>query len=141
MSMRSRFVVVLAALFAAFFAAFFACTTVAAQDKAAADKKPQQFVYVLRVAPAFHDESAWKEPERKAVGLHFQRLVKAAATGKVILAGRTSEPLAQTFGLVIFESENEAEARAFMEADPAVQAGVMTATLHPYTVALLRLPS
>lgn len=56
----------------------------------------------------------------------------------MILAGRTTENLDKTFGLVIFEAENEAAAKAFMEADPAVQAGVMTATLHPYAVALKR---
>lgn len=39
---------------------------------------------------------------------------------------------------MIFEAETEAEARAIMEGDPAVQAGVMTATLHPYRVALIR---
>ena len=34
---------------------------------------------------------------------------------------------------------NDAEAaRQFMEADPAVVAGLMSATLHPYTVALQR---
>lgn len=107
----------------------------------AQEKKPQQFVYVLRVAPKYHDEATWKEPERKAVGQHFARLAQATKDGKVILAGRSTEPLAHTFGLVIFEGENEAEARAFMEADPAVQAGLMTATLHPYSVALLRKPA
>jgi uncharacterized protein len=36
----------------------------------------------------------------------------------VILAGKTTEPLDVTFGIVIFEAENEAAARCFMEADP-----------------------
>lgn len=43
-------------------------------------------------------------------------------------------------GLLIFEAEHEAAARTFMEVDPAVVAGVMSATLHPYLVALLRKP-
>jgi uncharacterized protein YciI len=56
----------------------------------------------------------------------------------VVLAGRTSEPMDQTFGLVIFEADSEEAAQAFMQADPAVTAGVMTASLHPYSIALQR---
>ena len=41
-------------------------------------------------------------------------------TGQVILAGRTSEALDKTFGLVIFEAESKTAARLFMESDPAV---------------------
>jgi uncharacterized protein YciI len=93
---------------------------------------------VLRVAPHLQDESKWSDSDKAATGRHFQRLQQAAAKGQVILAGRSSEPLDQTFGLVIFEADSEAAARAFMEGDPAVQAGVMTATLHPYAVALQR---
>jgi uncharacterized protein YciI len=99
---------------------------------------PQQFVYVLRLAPHYHVESAWTDAANAAVTSHFQRLSRDAAAGQVILSGRTSEPLDQTFGLVVFEAEDEAAARRYMESDPAVVAGVMTATLHPYSVALLR---
>lgn len=100
--------------------------------------KPQQFLYMLRVAPHLHDEAKWSEKDKAATSRHFERLKKATADGKVILAGRTTEQLDKTFGLVVFEAESEKAARAFMEADPAVVAGVMTATLHPYAVALQR---
>ncbi|MBZ2206349.1 YciI family protein [Massilia soli] len=100
--------------------------------------KPQQFVYMLRVAPHLHDDSKWSEKDKAATSRHFERLKKATAEGKVILAGRTTEQLDKTFGLVVFEADNEKAARAFMESDPAVVAGVMTATLHPYAVALQR---
>lgn len=100
--------------------------------------KPQQFLYMLRVAPHLHDEAKWSEKDKAATSRHFERLKKATADGKVILAGRTTEQLDKTFGLVVFEAESEKAARAFMEADPAVVAGVMTATLHPYSVALQR---
>lgn len=109
-----------------------------AQDRAPA--KHQQYLYVLRVAPQLQDEAKWKESDRAVTMRHFDRLKKATESGQVILAGRTSEPLDKTFGLVVFEAESEQAARAFMEADPAVQAGVMTATLHPYSVALQRTP-
>jgi uncharacterized protein YciI len=52
--------------------------------------------------------------------------------------GRTSEALDRTFGLVVFEADSEAATQAFVQADPAVKAGVMTATLQPYVVALQR---
>ena len=102
------------------------------------DGKPQQFVYMLRVAPHLQDEAKWTEPEKAATSRHFERLQKATESGQVILAGRTTESLDKTIGLVIFEADNEAAARAFMLADPAVVAGVMSATLHPYAVALQR---
>ena len=55
----------------------------------------------------------------------------------MILAGRTTEELATTVGIVIFEAENIEAARQFMQDDPAIAAGVMTATLL-YSVALQR---
>jgi len=36
------------------------------------------------------------------------------------------------------EAEAESAARMIMEADPAVHAGVMHATLYPYKIALMR---
>jgi uncharacterized protein YciI len=106
--------------------------------QAPAVAKPQQFIYMLKVAPHLQDEKKWSDKDKAATGAHFQRLKQAAAEGKVIIGGRTTEPLDKTFGLVIFEAADEAAAKAFMEADPAVQAGVMTATLHPYSVAMQR---
>jgi len=41
---------------------------------------------------------------------------------------------------VIFEAESNEAARLFMTSDPAVVADIMTATLHPYSIALLRRP-
>jgi uncharacterized protein YciI len=110
------------------------CLPLAAQ---VALKRPQ-FIYVLRVAPRLHQPGAWTDKDNAAVGAHFSRLAKATEAGQVVLAGRSSEPLDKTFGIVIFEADNEEAARAFMNADPAVEAGVMTATLHPYSIALQR---
>lgn len=123
-------------LLAAALAAFLIAPAAFAETPVAA--KPQQFLYMLRVAPHLHDEAKWSDKDKAATSRHFERLKKATADGKVILAGRTTEQLDKTFGLVVFEAENETAARAFMEADPAVVAGVMTATLHPYSVALQR---
>ena len=100
----------------------------------------QQYVYVLHLTSRLHDKSAWTEAENKAVGQHFARLAKATEGGQVTLAGRTTESLDKAFGLVVFEAESEEAAKLLMESDPAVIAGVMTATLDPYSVALLRKP-
>ncbi|NML60560.1 hypothetical protein HHL21_05545 [Massilia sp. RP-1-19] len=123
-------------LLAAALAAFLIAPAAIAATPVAA--KPQQFLYMLRVAPHLHDEAKWSDKDKAATSRHFERLKKATAAGKVILAGRTTEQLDKTFGLVVFEAEDEKTARVFMETDPAVAAGVMTATLHPYSVALQR---
>lgn len=110
------------------------------QARAQPATKVPQFIYVLRVASRFHEAASWTEKENAVLGLHFNRLRKATESGQVILAGRSTEPLDKTFGVVIFEAANEEAARLFMNSDPAVEAGIMTATLHPYDVALLRKP-
>ena len=121
-----------------FFAVALAGTPLSAQAQDA--PKLQQYLYVLRVAPALHDQARWTQADNDAVSRHFARLADAAKAGKVIFAGKTTEPLDTTFGLVVFEAESEAAARQFMESDPAVVAGVMSATLHPYALALQRKP-
>jgi uncharacterized protein len=102
------------------------------------ERKRQQYVYVLKLTPRMQEATAWTDSENGAIGRHFARLAKATDAGQVILAGRTTEALDKTFGLVIFEAENEEAARLFMESDPAVEANIMSATLHPYSVALYR---
>ena len=72
------------------------------------------------------------------LGRHLARFKEAMQSGQLILAGRTMEPGDKTFGIAIFEAADEAAARAFMEADPAVSAGLMTAEVHPFAVVLQR---
>ena len=98
----------------------------------------QQFIYVLRLTPSLHQQANWTDKQRAATSEHFARLKRATESGQVILAGRTTEDLDKTFGIVVFEAENMTAAKTFMDEDPAVKAGVMTATLHPYAVALQR---
>ena len=106
--------------------------------KAETPKQSKQFIYVLKLVPRLHPDSAWTEGDKAAVTRHFNRLKEAADRGEVILAGRTPEPGDKTFGIVIFEASDEAAAKKFMEADPAVAAGLMTAELHPFGIALQR---
>jgi len=116
------------------------CPAAHAAEAAPAPKATPQWLYVLKLVPRLHDDKAWTESDKRAVGDHFKRLKQLAAERTVILAGRTNEPGDRTMGLVIFEAADEAAARALMQADPAVTGGIMTATLHPYPVALQRAP-
>ena len=102
------------------------------------EAKPKQFIYVLRLVPRLYSDADWTQEDKMALSRHFTRFKHAIETGELILAGRTSEPGDKTFGIAIFEAKDEAAARAFMESDPAVVAGLMTAELHPFAVALQR---
>jgi uncharacterized protein YciI len=100
--------------------------------------KPKQFIYVLHLVPRLYDDKNWTKEDTAALHRHFARFQEAMKTGQLILAGRTSESGDKTFGIAIFEANDEAAARKFMEEDPAVASGLMTAELHPFTVALER---
>ncbi len=100
--------------------------------------KPKQFIYVLHLVSRLYDDKAWTEQDKAAVDRHSVRSREATKSGQIVLAGRTREPGDKTFGIVIFEATDEAAAQKFMEEDPAVVAGVMTAELHPFAVALQR---
>jgi uncharacterized protein YciI len=77
------------------------------------------------------------EDEQRIVGEHFEYLSGLLQRGSLVLAGRTLTTDERTFGLAIFHAPNEQEARAIVDADPAVRAGVMRAELFPYRIALL----
>jgi len=110
--------------------------SLSAQEPKAA--KPKQFIYVLKLVPRLHADSAWTKEDNAALERHFVRFQQAAKSGQLILAGRTSELGDKTFGIAIFEAPDENAARNFMEEDPAVAGGLMTAELHPFAVALQR---
>lgn len=129
--MKSRVLIFLAVLAAA----------VAASALRAADEAPppgKQFLYVLKLVPRLHDDTAWTPADNAVIGRHFLHLKSAVERRQVVLAGRTDEPGDRTMGLVIFEAADIGAARAFMNSDPAVAEGIMTATLHPYAIALQR---
>jgi uncharacterized protein YciI len=98
--------------------------------------KPKQFIYVLRLVPRLYADANWTTQDKDALQRHFVRFQDAIKSGQLILAGRTSEPGDKTFGIAIFQAKDEAAARKFMEEDPAVAGGLMTAELHPFSVAL-----
>jgi len=76
------------------------------------------------------------EREAAIVDRHFAYLKDLMTKGKVLMAGRTLNNDASTFGIAILDAESENEAQAIMHADPAVAEGLMKAELFPYRVAL-----
>ena len=101
-------------------------------------EKPKQFIYVLHLVPRLYDDKAWTADDKAAVDRHLANFKAATQSGQLILAGRTRESGDKTFGIAVFEAADEAAAQKFMEADPAVAAGVMIAELHPFSVVLQR---
>ena len=79
--------------------------------------------------------------EQEAVGRHFAYLQGLCRAGVMHLAGRTLNGDEEGFGICLFSAGSEEEARRVMEGDPAVIAGVMSAQLFPYRVALLNTAS
>jgi hypothetical protein len=76
--------------------------------------KPKQFIYVLHLVPRLHDDKAWTEQDKAALGRHFNRFKAAIESGQLILAGRTEEPGEKTFGIAIFQAADETVARQFI---------------------------
>lgn len=92
------------------------------------------FLYTIRPArPGFFEGTTPEENE--ILGRHYQHLQIQTELGIVLLAGPC---LDDTFGIVIFRAANNEQANYFMNSDPAVQARVMIAELHPFRVSLIR---
>lgn len=115
-----------------------ACLPAEEIKPAPAAAKSPTFIYVLHLVPRLHDDNAWTDADKQAVGEHFRRLKADTEQGKVIFAGRTLEPGATTFGIVVFEAATPADAEAYANRDPAVVGGVMRVDTHPFALVLQR---
>jgi len=94
--------------------------------------------WLYRIVPARPEMVADATPdEQRIVGEHFAYLVALRDRGVLVIAGRTQETEG-TFGITIFEADDEPAAREVMNSDPAVAAGVFVASLHPYRIAVAR---
>ena len=97
-----------------------------------------QWLYYLKPSRLSMVTEGPTPEEAEIVSRHFAYLTGLTEKGVMILVGRTQNDDESTFGIAIFEAEDEAAARKIMEDDPAVAGGVMRATLYPYKVALMR---
>jgi len=122
-------------LLAIFFCVSF--TTAFAQHGETTSQK-KQFIYVIKLTEKYWQESSWDQEASNTIQVHFKHLQDMLAEGKLILAGRTEVEPDKTFGICIFEADSFEEAKEIAENDPAVKAGIMTAEIFPYKVALMR---
>lgn len=100
---------------------------------------PEQFLY--RYVPGDRPElgrraDAWTEADWEVYERHHAHLLRGAAEGVVVLAGRSQDWVGPA--IVIVEVDSEAEARRFMETDPFVAEGLFGAELHPFKTAVAR---
>ena len=93
------------------------------------------YIYLLKVTRLEMLSEGPTDEEAVVLGNHLDYLARLAEEGTVVLAGRTQTNDASTFGIVIFEADGDRAERVVAE-DPAVQHGVMTATLYPYRIAV-----
>src|SRR4030095_452557 len=99
------------------------------------NKAKPQFIYVLKPTRLEMLTEGPTPEEAETVSRHFAYLKDLTERGVMILVGRTQNKDENTFGIAIFEAEDEAAARQIMENDPAIIGDVMNATLYPYKVA------
>lgn len=95
--------------------------------------------YLYRIQPV-RPEMLSEGPDPEETGIvsaHFAYLNDLTEQGIVLLAGRTLNTDASSFGIVIFKAEDDDAARAIVHNDPAVKNRVMRAELFPYRVALM----
>lgn len=92
------------------------------------------FIYVVKlVHPQLLERMS---PEQEAVmEKHFLRLKQGVEDGRVILAGPCTDG---AFGIVLFHADSEEDATDYMNGDPAVEGGLMTAELHPFRISLMQ---
>ena len=96
-----------------------------------------QYIYLIE-SPRQEviDPDSWTEDEIHIAETHFAYLKKATEAGTLLLAGRS--PDGEGPAIVIFEASSEDEALHFMENDPFIAEGLMTARLYPFRAALMR---
>ncbi|MFZ0368972.1 MAG: YciI family protein [Halobacillus sp.] len=98
----------------------------------------REYIYVLKLIPRLYEGTNWTEHDEDLIRQHFVRLKDYCNDGKVITAGKTDRDDDKGFGIVIFEEENDEKAEMFMNEDPAVKHGIMSAEVFSYRTALKR---
>lgn len=100
----------------------------------------EQYLYTLIPTRGDMLADGLNDRENTIIGAHFEYLSDLREKGVVKLAGRTTNTDKSSFGVVIFEVQNEDAARQVMANDPAVQGSVLAAKLFPFRIALMGNP-
>ncbi|MGC1618814.1 MAG: YciI family protein [Candidatus Acidiferrum sp.] len=97
--------------------------------------KAHFFVELIPPRPTFPMDIT---PEEKLLMQEHARYThEGFASGKILIYGPVMA-LGGAFGIAVFEAQNEAEARQFVENDPTVRAGLNTFDVSPMRVAEAR---
>ncbi len=92
----------------------------------------EHHIYLLRpVRPELIDHATAEE--EAVLDEHFRYLQAALRDGHLLLAGPC---LDGAFGIVVFRAPSAEAALRFMQSDPAVAAGLMSAELHRFRPSL-----
>ncbi len=110
--------------------AFILCLSSALFAQPKAEHKLVQFqMAILKKGPNWE---ATKVEQRKAIlQKHLQNVLSLLDSGKAIIAGPFGDN-SDIAGLFILRTASTDEAKSWVAADPAVQAGLMTSEMHPW---------
>jgi uncharacterized protein YciI len=100
----------------------------------------EQFIYILTPTRTDMLANGLTVREDEIIANHFAYLSDLKNKGVVKLAGRTTHTDASSFGVMIFEAEDEEAGRRIMANDPAVKENVLAAKLFPFRIALMGSP-
>jgi len=103
----------------------------AAEDTPAMSKPHHYLVRLLGTREGWPNNMT--EREQQVMAEHFAYLKDLTMKKKVLTAGPVMQPI---FGLVILQTADEDEARAIMDSEPSVVAGIHTYEIAPMTVSL-----
>jgi len=107
-----------------------AAPLIGAQPKEEPKHKMVQFqIALLRKGPNWNGTA---EPQRKLIlKQHFANVMSLLDTGKAVVAGPMGDDT-DLAGIFILRAASAAEAKTWVEADPAVKAGLLVAEIHPW---------
>lgn len=92
-------------------------------------KLVQFYMAILKKGPKFETT---KEEERNAIlKQHVGNVISLLDSGKAVIAGPFADDT-DLAGLFIFRTDSADEAKNWVDADPAVKAGLMVAEMHPW---------
>ncbi len=92
----------------------------------AAPAASRMFAVVIRTGPAW--DKTVPPGQQKHFKEHSQNIARLRSEGRLKLGGRFGE-----WGLLVIEAPDEAEARAQIDRDPSVVAGVFAADVHAWS--------
>ena len=90
--------------------------------------------YVLRPTRADILQTGPTPAEAELMAAHWAYTTELHASGRLALAGRTTD--ADAFAVIIVSAPDEDAADALVAAEPGVAGGLFTAELHPFELML-----